>query len=82
MTTLLIQILQCCVRVLCVNICSRSERSHDRVTCHMKYRYKPILILSIDTSSSDASIGNINILASVLPITNMSIAYEYSNILR
>ena len=35
----------------------------------MKYRYKPILIVSIDTSSSDASIGNIDILISVLPIT-------------
>ena len=39
------------------------------MTCHVKYRYKPILILSIDTSSSDASIGNIDILASVSRIT-------------
>ena len=70
MTTLLIQILQCRVRVLCVNICSQSQRSHGRVTCHVKYHYKLILILSIDVSSSDASIGNINILASVSPITN------------
>ena len=35
-----------------------NKLSAGRVTCHVKYRYKPILILSIDTSSSDASIGN------------------------
>ena len=66
MTILLIQILQCRVLVLCVNICSRSQRSHGQVTCHEKLRCKPILILSIDTSSSDTSI---DILVSVSPIT-------------
>ena len=37
------------------------------VKCHVKYCYKPLLILSIDTSSSDTSIRNI--LALVLSIT-------------
>ena len=43
------------------------DHMHRKWLCHVKYRYKLVLILSIDTSSSDASIGNINILAS--PIT-------------
>ena len=50
-----------------------NKLSAGRVTCHVKYRYKPILILSIDTSSSDAGIGNIDILASVSPITTMQL---------
>ena len=45
-------------------------RSHGRVTCHVKYSYEPILIPNIYTSSSDDSIKNINILASVSPITS------------
>ena len=40
--------------------------------CHMKYRYELILILTSITSTGDASIGNIDILVSVLPITNSS----------
>ena len=40
------------------------------MTCHVKYRYKPILTPSSNTSSSDTSNENIDILASVSPNTN------------
>ena len=40
--------------------------------CHVKYRYKSILILSTDTSSSVASIRNIDISVSVSHTTTVA----------
>ena len=48
------------------------------VTCHIKYRCKLILIPSIDTSSSDAGIRNIDILALVLSITTKLVCVWYT----
>ena len=51
--------------------CHRLDCKSDLFATFLKYRYKPIQILSISISSSDASIGNIDILALVSPITIM-----------